>query len=153
MKCRIAHCLFLFVYAVKFIVSVFIWPIMLFVIRINLLLLFLFLCIFSRCFAGTPPRGTRKEVNRALNTGVRSLSFDSDDDDDTSRHEPARVHRLFSDDEDEGHGPSSSGTSSGASRQSFGYRRPNQPPLSASESDDQSSINRGEISATSGVCN
>jgi hypothetical protein len=129
---------------------------MLFIIRLNLLLLIL-ICIVSRYFASTPPRGTRKEVNRALATGVRSLSFDSDDEDDMGQHGSIRppprtqIRGPFSDDEDEGHGASSSGTNSGVSAQSSGYRRPNKLKLGESESDDESSVNRGEISATSGV--
>lgn len=130
---------------------------MLFIIRLELSLL-IFICIVSRCFAGTPPRGTKNEVNRAITAGVRSLSFDSDDDDDDmSQHGTARspprtkIRGPFSDDEDEGHGASSSGTNSGVSAQSSGYRRPNKLKLDESESDDESSVNRGEISATSGV--
>ncbi len=129
---------------------------MLFIIRLNILLLFM--CIVSRCFAGSSPRNTKKEINRALTTGVRSLSFDSDEENDRSQHESARLPppstRLrgpFSDDEDEGHGASSSGTNSGASAQSSGYRRPNQLTFSESESDDRSSIGRGRMSVTSGV--
>jgi hypothetical protein len=123
---------------------------MLFVIRFYLI----FICIVSRCFAGTSPRGTRKAVNRALTTGVRSLSFDSDDEDYMSqqgsvRSPPStRIRGPFSDDEDEGHGASSSGTSSGASAQSFRYRQPNQFRLSDIESDDESNIGREQ---TSGV--
>jgi hypothetical protein len=131
---------------------------MLFIIRLNLLLLLLiFTCIVSRCFAGTPPRGTRKEVNQALATGVRSLHFDSDDEDDMSQHGPARspprtqLRGPFSDEEDEGHGVSSSGTNSGASAPSSGYRRPNKLKFSESESDDESNVEPGQTSATSGV--
>jgi hypothetical protein len=129
---------------------------MLFIIRLNLLLL-IFIYMVSRCLAGTSPRGARKEVNRALATGVRSLSFDSDDEDDKSQHGSARsppraqIRGPFSDDEDEGHGASSSGTNSGASVQSPDYRRPNKLTLSGSGSDDRSSIKRGEMSETSGV--
>jgi hypothetical protein len=131
---------------------------MLFIIRLELSLL-IFICIVSRCFAGTPPRGTKNEVNRAITAGVRSLSFDSDDDDDDnmSQHGAARspprtqIRRPFSDDEDEGHGASSSGTNSAASAQSSGYRQPNKITFSESESDEESSIDRGQMSATSGV--
>jgi hypothetical protein len=129
---------------------------MLFIIQLNLII---FICIVSRCFTVTSPRGTRKEVNRALVIGVRALSFDSDDEDDMNRHGSARsppstrIRGPFSDDEDEGHGASSSGTSSGISGQSSGYRRPNQLTFSESGSDYASSIGRGRMSATSGVFN
>ncbi|UJR37446.1 hypothetical protein I4U23_030149 [Adineta vaga] len=64
-----------------------------------------------------------------------------------------RTRGLFSDDEDEGHGASSSGTSSGASAYSFRYQRPSQFRLDDIESDDESSFERGHMSAsaTSGV--
>ncbi|CAF0955322.1 unnamed protein product [Adineta steineri] len=122
---------------------------MLFIIRLYLLLL----CIVSRCFAGTSPRNTRKEVHQALNVGVRSLSFDSDDEDDMSQQGSARVRGPFSDDEDEGRGASSSGTSSGgaSSAQSFRYRRPHLFKLSDIESDDESSFKHRDMSATSGL--
>jgi hypothetical protein len=129
---------------------------MLFIIRLELSLV-IFICIVSRCFAGTPPRGTKNEVNRALTAGVRILSFDSDDDDDMSQHGAARspprtkIRGPFSDDEDEGHGASSSGTNSAATAQSSDYRRPNKLTFSESESDDESSIDRRQMSATSGV--
>jgi hypothetical protein len=130
---------------------------MLFINRLDLFLL-LFICFVSRCFSSTPPRYTKKEVNRALATGVRSLSFGSDDEDDMNQQGSARspprtrIRGPFSDDEDEGHGASSGGTNSAISRQSLGYRRPNQFPLGDFESDeDESSVKRAETSATSGV--
>jgi hypothetical protein len=124
---------------------------MLFIIRLNLLVLLI--CIISRCFAVTPPRGTKKEVDRALAAGVRALSFDSDDEDNIIQRSPprTRIRGPFSDDEDEGHGASSSGTSSGISGQSSGYRRPNPLTFSESGSDYASSVGRGQMSATSGV--
>lgn len=130
---------------------------MLFVIRLSLL----FICIVSQCFASASSRGTKKEINRALTTGVRALKFDSDDEDDMSQQESvqsppsARIRGPFSDDdEDEGRGASSSGTSSGASAQSSSrYRRPIQFRLSDIESDDESRIGRADMSATSGVFN
>ncbi len=132
---------------------------MLFINRLDLFLL-LFICLVSRCFSSTPPRGTKKEVNRALATGVRSLSFGSDDEDDMNQHGSARspprtrIRGPFSDDEDEGRGASSGGTNSAISGQSSGYRRPNQLVLDDSESDDdESSVKRAETSATSGVFN
>jgi hypothetical protein len=94
---------------------------------------------------------------RALNAGVRALNFDSDDD-NTHEHSPSHrarpsipVRGLFSDDEDEGHGASSSGTSSGTSARSSVYRRPRPYVLSDVESDDESSLDREQLSATSGV--
>ena len=124
---------------------------MLFIIRLNLFLLLI--CLTSRCLAVTPPRGTKKEVDRALVTGVRALSFDSDDEDNIIQRLPprTRIRGPFSDDEDEGHGASSSGTSSGVSGRSSGYRRPNPLTFSGSGSDYASSVGRGQMSETSGV--
>ena len=132
---------------------------MLFIDRLDLFLL-LSICFISQCFSSTPPRGTKKEANRALEVGVRSLSFGSDDEDDKNQHGSVRspprmrIRGPFSDDEDEGRGASSSGTNSAISRQSSGYRRPNQLVLDDSGSDDDdSSVKRAETSATSGVFN
>lgn len=128
--------------------------------RLDLVLFvfFVFISLVIRCFSSASSRGNRKEVNRALATGVRSLSFDSDEEENFNQHEivysppRASIRRPFSDDEDEGHGGSSIGTNSAISRQSIDYRRPNQFALSDSDSDAESSIKRAEISGTSGVC-
>ncbi|CAF3434425.1 unnamed protein product [Rotaria sp. Silwood1] len=128
---------------------------MFFIDQLNLL--FLFINIILRCFAGTSPRGTRKEVNQALATGIRSLNLDSDDEEDKNEHGSAhlpsltRVDETFSDDEDEGHGASSTDTSSRLSAKVSFYRRPKQFTLSESESDDESSFRREQISGTSGL--
>ncbi|CAF2487927.1 unnamed protein product [Rotaria sp. Silwood2] len=127
---------------------------MFFIDQLNLL--FLFINIISRCFAGTSPRGTRKEVNQALASRIRSLNLDSDDEEDKSQHESARppsltqVHGTFSDDEDEGHGASSTDRSSRISTEVSFHRRPKQFTLSESESDDESSFQREQMSGTSG---
>ena len=108
-------------------------------------LLILFMFLVRPCSAVTPPRGGKKEMQRALNTGVRSLSFDSDDETSDehrtpSRAAPPRVRGLFSDDEDEGHGASSSGTSSGTSGRSSIQQRIHQLRLSDVESDPDTSL-------------
>lgn len=132
---------------------------MLFMInRLDLVLFFLFISLVIRCFSSASSRGNRKEVNRALATGVRSLSFDSDEEESSNQRGAVqspprtRIRGPFSDDEDEGRGGSSGGTNSAISRQSVDYRRPNQFTLSDSDSDAESSIKRAEISGTSGVC-
>ena len=113
--------------------------------------LLMFVCTTHRCFAGSPSRGTRNEMNQAFARGaVSSFNLDSDDEE---QHDSPRAHIRgpFSDDEDEGRGASSSGTSSGASRHSFGRRRPHQLALSDSESEEDSKFRREESSGTSGV--
>ncbi|CAF1358590.1 unnamed protein product [Adineta ricciae] len=130
----------------------------------------LLICILSYCHASTPPQGSRQETNRALDTGARSLSFDSDDEDQMSPrrlantpaspsrtsgliHTPysTRTRSSFSDDEDESRGTSSSGISSGTSGYSFNQQRPGQFRFSDTESDADISFDRGRMSATSGI--
>lgn len=129
---------------------------MLFIIRLNLSLL-IFIFISHQCFASTPPRGSKNEANRVLAAGVRSLNFDSDDEDDMSQHGSVRspprtqIRGPFNDDEDEGHGASSSGTNSAASARSSAYRQPKKLILGEFDSDDESSIDPRQMSATSGV--
>lgn len=133
---------------------------MLFIIaRFDLVVLFLLISLVTRrCLSSASSRGTRKEINRALVTGVGSLNFDSDEEETTNQQGTAdsppshkRIRGPFSDDEDEGRGASSSGTNSAISRQSINYRRPSQFRLDDSDSDAESSIKRAEISGTSGV--
>lgn len=123
-------------------------------------LVFVFICLFSQCSAGTSPRGARKEMNRDLNTGVRSLSFDSDDENAeehqtpsraASRQPPPPVRSFFSDDEDEGHGASSSGTSSGTSGRSSIQQRMHRLRSSEVESQADRSLRHQRRPTTSEV--
>ena len=127
-----------------------------FVMRLTRVLLLA--CLISPCSAGTSPRGAKKDMSRALTAGVRSLNFDSDDEERDSLPAPlsSRGRGPFSDDEDERRAGSGSGTSSGISSElsarSFRQRRPNALQLSESDSDnDESRGSRARMSATSGV--
>ena len=106
----------------------------------------------------TPPRGSKKEMYRTMNAGISSLNFDSDEEQSyetrisLDQSAPGPPRGLFSDDDDdEGRGDSSTGTSSEMSAHSTMYRRPGQLKLSDGESDGESSIDPGHMSATSGV--
>lgn len=108
---------------------------MFFVVR--LIKFLVFIISFSLCSTGTSPRNSRKQMQQALNTGVTSLNFDSDEENSNENRSPPQRDPFSDDDNDEG-------------RSSI-HRQIQKLKLSDVESDDESSHERTHMSATSGV--